>query len=214
MSPEKEQTHRERRRDRTRSVILQAAESLLAEGGLQNMTLANIANRAEYSKPALYEYFTGIEDILIELTNNGFIRLGEIIRAVDHSLPPEARLEESFHAFLNFAAENPELYQLMLTHIIYTNNGPDRDWPELQKKTKVAYFAVSEIIEEGIKQGIFKVQPGFDQGAMFYMCLVTLHGIASLKREMVKELGLDVDRHQATVIQLLLENIKTPLLGS
>jgi AcrR family transcriptional regulator len=211
MSSENTQTPRERRRERTKQSILLAAEALLAEGGLQNTTLANIAHRAEYSKPAIYEYFTGIEDILIELTNNGFVRLGERIQAIDPTLSPEERLLASCDAFLQFAAENGELYQLMFTHIIFTNVGLDRDWQELHKKTQVAYFAVHEIIQDGIEQGVFMARPNLDSGAMFYLCWVTLHGIASLKRELIKELGLDVDRYQATMIHLMLCNLKGTL---
>jgi AcrR family transcriptional regulator len=211
MSLDYAQTPRERRRERTKQSILLAAEALLAEGGLQNMTLANIAHRAEYSKPAIYDYFTGIEDILIELSNNGFIRLGEHIRAIQPTLPPEERLLATCHTFLQFAVDNPELYQLMFTHIIFTNISLDRDWIEVQKKTQVAYYAAAEIIQDGIAQGVFKVRPNFDHTAMLYLCWVTLHGIASLKRELVKEVGLDVDKYQAFMLQLMLNNLKGTL---
>jgi AcrR family transcriptional regulator len=208
MSPDNAQSPRNRRRERTKLAILLAAEALLAEGGLQNVTLANVARRAEYSKPALYEYFSGIEDILIELSNYGFIRLGEHIKAIDATLSPVERLMAASHAFLQFAAENPELYQLMFTHIIFTNIGLERDWPELHKETQVAYDAVTEIIQEGIAQGVFQVRPNFDSGAMMYMCWVTLHGIASLKRALMIEVGLDVDRYQEVMFQLMVNNLK------
>ena len=211
MTADNSQTPRERRRERTKMAILLAAESLLAEGGLQNVTLANIAARAEYSKPALYDYFSGSEDILIELSNNGFIRLGDRIRAIDPTLTPEGRLLATANTFLQFAAENPELYQLMFTHIIFTNIELDRNWPEVHKETQVAYFAALQIIQDGIAQGVFKVQPNFDSGAMLYMCWVTLHGIASLKRQLIKEVGLDVDKHQAVMLQLMINNLKGAL---
>jgi AcrR family transcriptional regulator len=207
MTLDEVKTPRQKRRERTRASILQAAEDLLAEGGLQNASLANIAKRVEYSKPAVYEYFSGIEDILIELTNDGFIRLGELVRAIDPTLPPEDRVMAACRVILHFAAQNPELYQLMFSHIIFKNDGPDRDWAELHKKTQVAYFAVVEIIHEGIDQGIFKTGPGFDSGAMLYLCWVTVHGIASLKRELVIEVGLDVDKYQETVLQMMLSQL-------
>jgi len=199
---------RERRRERTKLAILLAAEALLAEGGLQNVTLANIARRAEYSKPALYEYFSGIEDILIELSNIGFIRLGERIQAIDPTLPPVERLLAVYQVFLKFAAENAELYQLMFTHIIFTNFGLDRNWPDVRKETQVAYYSALEIIQDGIDQGVFKVRPNFDSGAMLYLCWVTLHGIASLKRELFNEVGLDVDKYQAVMFQMMVNNLK------
>ncbi len=214
MNVDQAQTPRERRRERTRQVILQAAETLLAEGGLQNTTLANIAHRAEYSKPAIYEYFGSLEEILIELANDGFIRLGERGMAVDPSLPPEERLMAFCAVFLEFAAENPELYQLMFTHIIFSNNGLDRDWKELQKKTQVAYYTAAGIIEDGIRSGVFQIRPGFDSSIMLYMCWVTLHGMASLKRELVREVGFDVEKHQQALFELMINNLKGVIAGA
>lgn len=211
MSLDNTQTPRERRRERTKKAILLAAEALLAEGGLQSVTLANIAHRAEYSKPALYEYFSGIEDILIELSNNGFIRLGERIRAIDSTLAPEKRLLAACYTFLKFASDNPELYQLMFTHIIFTNIGLERDWTEVHKETQVAYYAAFEIIQDGVAKGVFKERSNFDSGAMLYTCWVTLHGIASLKRELMKEVGLDVDKYQATIFMMMINNFKGTL---
>lgn len=214
MKPDSQPSPRERRRERTRQAILNAAETLLAEGGLQNTSLTNIAHRAEYSKPAIYEYFTSLEEILIELSNNGFIRLGERLKAVDPSLPPDERLLTAGHVFLKFASENPELYQLMFTHIIFSNSSLDRDWKELQKKTQVAYYAAAEIISDGIQAGVFKPRPDFGSGEMLYMVWVTMHGIASLKRELIREIGLDVDKYQAVLFHQLLNNLKGISAGS
>lgn len=211
MPAEQKPTPRERRRERTKALILEAAEMLLAEGGLQNATLIHISRRAGYSKPALYEYFSGIEDILIELSNQGFMRLGERIRSVDSALAPDERLLAASRVFLQFAAENAELYQLMFSHIIFSDNTLDRDWQEVRQKTRVAYYAAHEIIQDGIQQGIYKTRSGFDGGAMLYLCWVTLHGIASLKRELAMSMDLDVERYQAAILQLMLANLRGSL---
>lgn len=201
-------TTRERRRERTKTIILQAAEELLAEGGVQNMTLANIANRAAYSKPSIYDYFTGIEDILNELSNSGFIRLGKLVKAIPKSLSPEVQLKAAFHSILQFAAENAELYQLMFTHIIFKNNGQDLDWHGASKETQAAYLAAAEIIQSGIDQGAFKTRHGFDHSAMLYLCWVTVHGMASLKPNLLEEVGMNGQQHQAVMVNFILNNLK------
>jgi AcrR family transcriptional regulator len=208
MQATKKPTTRERRRERTKSIILQAAEELLGEGGLQNMTLANIANRAAYSKPSIYEYFTGIEDILNELVNSGFIRLGKLVKAVPGTLSPEEQLIAAFYCILQFAEENAELYQLMFTHIIFKNNGQDLDSHGASKDTQAAYLAAAEIIQSGIDQGVFKTRPGFDHNAMIYLCWVTVHGMASLKPNLLAEVGMDGRQHQAVLVNLILNNLK------
>ena len=204
-------TPRERRRERTRSLILQAAEELLAEGGLQKLTLAELAQRAAYSKPAIYEYFGGIEDILIELTNAGFTRLGEQVKAVDAALPPDKRLLTIARVILQFAADNVELYQLMFTHIIFSPGRFERRWQESQGDTDASYRIASEAIQQGIDQGIFKTRPGFDHDAMQYLCWVTVHGMASLKSALVREVGLDMPHNHDLVLTFLLNNLKGTL---
>jgi AcrR family transcriptional regulator len=213
IEPAKDPSNRERRRERTRVMILHAAEELLAEGGLQNVTLANIADRAAYSKPAIYEYFVGLEDIMMELSNAGFVRLGQTVKAVPDSLSADERLLAVVHAILRFAGENAELYQLMFSHIIFSNNGQDQRYQDMLKDTQTAYRVASEIIQEGIEQGIFKTRPGFEGDEMLYMCWVIVHGMASLKHTLTEELGLDVLRYQAQTLDALLHSLKGTLPG-
>lgn len=205
---EKKGTPRERRRERTRTLILQAAEDLLAEGGLQKLTLAELAHRAAYSKPAIYEYFGGIEDILIELTNNGFVRLGERVKEIPASLPPDERFLGVVNAILKFAADYVELYQLMFTHIIFSPGRFDQRWQESQEDTQTSYRIASEVIQDGIDQGIFKTRPGFDHNAMMYMSWVVVHGMASLKSGLVREVGLDMPHKHDQVVNFLINTLK------
>lgn len=201
-------TTRERRRERTRVLILQTAEQLLAEGGLQKLTLAELAHRAAYSKPAIYEYFGGIEDILIELTNTGFVRLGEQVKAVPEDLPPDERLLTISHTILQFAADNVELYQLMFTHIIFSPGRFNQRWAEASMDTQASYRIASQVIQDGIDQGIFKTRPGFGQDAMVYMCWVVVHGMASLKSSLVREVGLDMHHNHDQVLSFLLNTLQ------
>ncbi len=208
MQSMKRLSNRERRRERTKSIILQAAEGLLAEGGLHKMTLANIASRAAYSKPSIYEYFTGIEDILNELSNSGFIRLGKLVKDIPASLSPEEQLKEASACIIQFADDNAELYQLMFTNIVYKDNWQDFDWHGASKDTQAAYLAASEIIQNGIDQGVFKTRPGFDHSAMLYLCWVTVHGMASLKPHLLAEVGMDWRQYRVVVVEHILNNLK------
>lgn len=211
MDQTKKATTRERRRERTRTLILQTAEQLLTEGGLQNLTIAGLAHRAAYSKPAIYEYFDGLEDILIELTNTGFVRLGEQMQAVPETLPVDERLLAIAKAMLTFASENVELYQLMFTHIIFTPGRFEKRWQETELDTDVAYRIASQVIQQGIDQGVFRIQPGFDHDAMVYLSWVTVHGMASLKSNLVREVGLDISHNHDLVLSYLINNLKGTL---
>lgn len=124
------------------------------------MTLAELAHRAEYSKPSIYEYFGGIEDILIELTNTGFVRLGEHVKEVQKNLPPDERVLGVVNAILKFSTDYVELYQLLFTHIVFSPGRFDQRWQDAKADTEASYRIASEVIQEGIDQGIFKTPQG------------------------------------------------------
>jgi AcrR family transcriptional regulator len=56
---------RERRLERTRSLLLDAAEHVFAEKGFIPATLDDIAKAAGYSKGAIYKYFATKEDLFL-----------------------------------------------------------------------------------------------------------------------------------------------------
>lgn len=203
-----EKSSRERRKERTRAMLLQTAEQLLSEGGLQKLTLTELARQADYSKPAIYEYFGSFEDLLIDLNNSGYFRMGQRVQEVPDSLPPDERMMAIAKAILQFAAENVELYQLMFNHIIFATGNFDRNWEEAKEQNLTTYRVASQVIQEGIEQGIFKVRPGFGHQAMFYLTWVTIHGIASLKSSMVSNLGLEFPDNHDLVLTFLINNLK------
>ncbi len=56
---------RERRLERTRSLLLDAAEQVFAERGFISATLDDIAKAAGYSKGAIYKYFATKEELFL-----------------------------------------------------------------------------------------------------------------------------------------------------
>lgn len=59
----KRERHAERRR-----LIMQSARSLLVQQGIENFTIAQVAQVASVSKPAVYYYFESKEDLVCELS--------------------------------------------------------------------------------------------------------------------------------------------------
>ncbi len=57
----------ERRRDQTRTEILDASEAIILRNGLSRFTLADVATDLALTKPALYHYFDSKEALLFEL---------------------------------------------------------------------------------------------------------------------------------------------------
>lgn len=104
---------RERERMELRQAILGAAMELARTGGWGAVTIRKVAERIEYSPPAIYEYFASKEAILAALIDEGFIQL---LTRVAGPVSPEQSREQILQivdTHWEFAMENPALYGAM-----------------------------------------------------------------------------------------------------
>lgn len=64
-----EQWTRERRLERTRALLLDAAEAVFAEKGFTSASLDDIASTAGYTKGAIYKHFATKEDLFLAVSD-------------------------------------------------------------------------------------------------------------------------------------------------
>lgn len=106
---------RERERVEARRTILTAAHDLARAEGWDAVTMRRLADHIEYSANFAYRYFTGRDDILLTLVQDGFAQLRTAMsEAAGPPGPrPSTAVRRAAHAYLEFAFDQPELYQLM-----------------------------------------------------------------------------------------------------
>lgn len=111
---------RERERQRRRQAMLRAAQAVFAEKGYARATLDEIAERAEFGKGTLYNYFEGgKEDILFAVVEQIYDEVCALIQSV---FAPEnghdRSLREAFHAFVcayfDFFLEREDLFMILM----------------------------------------------------------------------------------------------------
>ncbi len=166
---------REREKTALREAILSAARMIAAESGWGAVTIRKIADRVEYSPPIVYEYFDDKEALLLALMLDGFRQmLGRLQAARAASPDPDAALAALTTAYLQFARENPELYQVM--------NGLDGISIHISKLNKPEEIAavIGEVIDAlAVWAAAHRVT--FDNlYDPFYLLWSTLHGLVSL----------------------------------
>ena len=111
------QLARERRqkyREDARRGILDAAEELLVEGGLDAFSMRRLAERCGYTAPTLYHYFrdkTSLIDVLLE---ERLQRLLVELREVELSGDAVSDVRVMCSAFARFGVRNPSHYQLLM----------------------------------------------------------------------------------------------------
>ena len=116
----KTRTRRERERQMRRDAILQAAREVFAKRGYEQATLDEIAQRAEFGKGTLYNYFPGGKEELLMVTLE---QLYDNLEALTKSIFQDAidspeTLLKSFQQFitahLRFFEENRDIFHLLI----------------------------------------------------------------------------------------------------
>lgn len=163
----------QRQKEETHKNILNAALQIVKQEGWGALSMRKIADVIEYTAPMIYEYFPNKEGILIELTRQGFIHLGNKVKAaLESGITPEEQLEAMWIAYWNFAFEETELYQVMY--------GVGTNCCELQKNYPEAEYATNlfwDVIEKLITK-----QP-VDEDVVclkYYTFWSVIHGLISI----------------------------------
>jgi AcrR family transcriptional regulator len=96
---------RRRARDEKREAVLRTALQSFLEQGYHRATLNDVAERLNITKPALYNYFRGKDDILFECWALGQERVDEFIAEIEASGGNGlARLRKLVHAYARIMA--------------------------------------------------------------------------------------------------------------
>jgi AcrR family transcriptional regulator len=169
-------TRKERQKEELRSKILQTAKELFIEQGFEATSIRNIAERIEYSPTTIYLYFKDKDDIFFALHQEGFALLNQYLKVLGNISDPFERLKTINKAYITFALENKEFYDLMFISRSPMNalSKDDSAWDEGQK----AFGALLGTVTECIEKGYFK---GMDPEIVSFTLWSMVHGVCSLE---------------------------------
>jgi AcrR family transcriptional regulator len=186
---------RERRQQKTRQTILDAAHRIIVEQGPEGLSMRTLAERIDYSPSGLYEYFDSKEQLIQAVCGEGHARLTQAMRLVDESLPPEEYLVQIGHVYVDFAAANPLLFPLMFSEVPAAPPNPD------MLSERSSYTILVGAIQRGIDSGVFQVRPGFGLHEMAFAAWSMVHGIAMLRIFMnERSPTFTANKHQALLV--------------
>jgi len=92
---------RARKRERTRDAIADAAISLFLARGFDHVPVADIAARAEVSKPTLFRYFPAKEDLVLHRIADHNGEAARVVRGRPSGVSPLTALHRHFRAGLD-----------------------------------------------------------------------------------------------------------------
>jgi len=107
----------ERRREKTRVELLEAAERVIARKGYHNTRIADIASEADVGLGTFYLHFKTKNEIFIELIDYGAGDLREeLVKAKAGIHDPAEKLRLTINTILDAAARAPESFRIVFGH--------------------------------------------------------------------------------------------------
>ena len=133
----------------TEGAIVDAARNLLAEGGLDALSMRVVAERVGITATAIYHYFENKEALVRRVVSDGYRRFGEYaLGAADrHPRGSLERLIALGEGYVRFAFENQESFRVLYS--IQTRN--PRDLEELPGGG--GYELLRQTVVEAIEAG-------------------------------------------------------------
>ncbi|MGH7815682.1 MAG: TetR/AcrR family transcriptional regulator [Candidatus Binataceae bacterium] len=107
----------DRRREKTRVDLLQAAVRVISEKGYHQTRIADIATEADVGLGTFYLHFKTKNEIFIELIGHGANELRKMLATAKAGVKdPAEKLKITIDTILDAAAEAPELFRIVFGH--------------------------------------------------------------------------------------------------
>ncbi|MBI4962099.1 MAG: TetR/AcrR family transcriptional regulator [Desulfomonile tiedjei] len=156
----------------TEQKIIQAALQIFVRKGYHGTSIGDITRKVGLTKGALYSHFSGKGELLLRIIDEYKSRfiggmIEELERCSGNALD---RIHRVFSFNSRFALENQDLC-VFLTFLT-TELNADVDFEPALKSVYVEYRKViSEVVRQGIRQGIFKKELDPEIAALTFIAL-------------------------------------------
>ena len=149
-------SRREREHQRHRQEILEVAIKLFSDKGFYNVSMQEIAEKSEFAVGTLYKFFESKDALFEDIINNGEEKIyEELSQLLDIPGTAKQRLKAFINYHPDFQSRHSAITRLYISELGITAakmskfTKPDRIQQFLNAK-------ISEIITEGIDEGVFR----------------------------------------------------------
>jgi AcrR family transcriptional regulator len=160
-----------------RSSLLSAAGEMIAEDGIDELSLRKLASRVGVSRTAPYHHFEDKNELLCAIAEHGFRQRHRLARQSfdDQTLSMHDKFKAYIYDYVKFAGDNPELYELMFGRTIWKQQ---KSTKELRATAYPCFQHQVEMTGEWQKTGLLNQ----DENTLRLSQVIwgTIHGIAKL----------------------------------
>jgi AcrR family transcriptional regulator len=136
-----------------RAELLDTAIAQLREVGADELSLRALARAIGVSQTAPYRHFADKGELLAAMATRGYRDLQAGLQRAEAEAGENAaaQLTAVAHAYVDYAAGNPQLFKLMFGPAVQ----PTQRYPELREASRDTFRLVQDILQRGIDQGLF-----------------------------------------------------------
>ena len=161
-----------------RRSLIQAGREILAESGVDALSLREVARRAKVSQAAPYHHFAGKAELVSAIAQHGFEDFARALRAGADAAGGGAlqRLTSMGLAYVRFAVSNPELFRLLFRPELRGGTRQGAAAAAMQAAGSAAYQVFLDAVTAAVEEG--SVQGSVDDVAV--AALSAVHGLSTL----------------------------------
>lgn len=190
-----------------KNALIEAGIAILAEEGVNGLSLRKVASRAGVSHAAPYAHFADKQALIAAISTAGYRRLYEQMQVVLAQMAddPLAQLVETAWAYLNFAIADPAHFKITFSSTVEK----EQDYPDLVALTHQSFGVVQQIVERCQAAGI--LSPG-SPDVVAIGVWSQVHGLASLMLEgQISHTTLEQTSMKGLLIACLQQLVRVPI---
>jgi AcrR family transcriptional regulator len=162
-------TTRKERQARTRELLMESAATVAARRGIERASLDEVAERAGFTKGAVYANFSNKEELFLAMLDAHFeARLEELDRIVSTEADPDTQAREAAEGLMRMLDAQPEHHRLFFEFAVHAaRNEEFRE--QLVARYRALRERLADLLAERVERlGIDPVVPPADVAAMAF----------------------------------------------
>jgi len=202
---------KEREKLERRKQILDAAEQIIFERGIESSSMEDIAAAAELSKGTVYIYFKGNDELYAALHLRGLDLLFDQLNTLcDAELTAERQLELFIEGCLSYYKHYPDYLRINLDLYSKRHTALESQHKELFVRYYQFMQLVALPIEQGIETGVFNSLLTPLEGAFFFWTdLIQLFQFLTINRQNIEGyLSLNCDELAVKGVRRIFQSLR------
>lgn len=182
--------------------ILHTAEEMFQKFGYSKVPMEEIASNLNISKKTLYKHFANKEHILKEMVHNNKCEVDNFIDELmkDKTTPFIDKLKN----FMNFIAKVSKKIEGTMVHDIMKSH--PEIWKDIEQfRENRAYKNLSDLIKDGIQNGIFRDDVNTEVVVLAYVSAIH----TMINPETLSKLPISADQAFRDILKIMFEGLFT-----